>query len=221
MVGHCSHSVCNNDEFKKVQEELEEMCKLLELIRRNDTRWASLHAMLQRVLRLYRALVEYFNRCGSDRALFPTEWQAVQQVVSVLDDAAATAAQVQGGRHGFVGQSINDFFVLHHSVSAPDQDIRCLDPWDGPKTSVTTSQLQPLTRTLLTVMAEDMSERELGSATLSPETINLVLDPRFKSCCSSVCLNGGAALQARVAVDVEGAFDYFLGYTKAQSEEQG
>ncbi|CAN0012199.1 unnamed protein product [Pylaiella littoralis] len=33
MVG-----VCNNDEFKKVQEELEEMCKLLELIRRNDTR---------------------------------------------------------------------------------------------------------------------------------------------------------------------------------------
>ncbi|CAN0290618.1 unnamed protein product, partial [Pylaiella littoralis] len=132
MVGHCSHSVCNNDEFKKVQEELEEMCKLLELIRRNDTRWASLHAMLQRVLRLYRALVEYFNRCGSDRALFPTEWQAVQQVVSVLDDAAATAAQVQGGRYGFVGQYINDFFVLHHSVSAPDQDIRCLDPWDGP-----------------------------------------------------------------------------------------
>lgn len=175
--------------------------------------------MLQRQLRLYKPLVEYFTRCGSDRALFPTEWQAVQQVVSVPDDAAATTAKIQGGRHGFVGQSINDLFVLHHSVSAPEQDIRCLDPWNDPKTSVATSQLQLLTRTLLTVMAEDMSERGLGSATLPPETINLVLDPRFKSCCSSVCLNGGAALQAQVAVDVEGTFGYFLGYTKAQSEE--
>ena len=38
MVGHLSHSVCNNDEFKKVQEEFEEVCTLLELIRRYDTR---------------------------------------------------------------------------------------------------------------------------------------------------------------------------------------
>ena len=37
MIGHLSHSVCNNDEFKKVQEKLEEVCTLLELIRRNDT----------------------------------------------------------------------------------------------------------------------------------------------------------------------------------------
>lgn len=38
MVGHLSHSVCNNDEFKQVQRELEEICNLLELIRRDDTR---------------------------------------------------------------------------------------------------------------------------------------------------------------------------------------
>ena len=36
MVGLLSHSVCN--EFKKVQEELEEVCTLLDVIRRNDTR---------------------------------------------------------------------------------------------------------------------------------------------------------------------------------------
>lgn len=38
MVGHCSHSVCNNDEFKKVQADLDEAARLLELVRRNDTR---------------------------------------------------------------------------------------------------------------------------------------------------------------------------------------
>ena len=38
MVGHLIPSVCNNDEFKKVQEELEEVCTLLELIHRNYTR---------------------------------------------------------------------------------------------------------------------------------------------------------------------------------------
>eukprot|EP00904_Undaria_pinnatifida_P001834 jgi/Undpi1/11651/HiC_scaffold_36.g13946.m1 len=220
MVGHCSHSVSNNDE-KKVQAELEEMCTLLELIRRNDTRRASLHAMLARMLRLYKSMVEYFNRCARQRALFPTEWQVVQQVVSVLDEAAVSAAQIQGGRHGFVAQSINDFSVLHHSVTSPDQDIRCLDPWDDVKTSVATSELLTITRILLTVLAADMSDRHLGSATLEPERINLVLDPRFKPCCPNVCFNGGAALQVQVAVDVKEASEYFLGYTTAQSEGQG
>lgn len=173
------------------------------------------------MLRLYKSLLEYFNRCASQRALFPSEWQPVQQVVSVLDEAAVTAALVQGGRHGFVAQSINDFSLLYHSVTSEDQDIRCLDPWNGDKTSVQVSKLLPLTQTLLKVLAKDMSDRELGSATVGPERINLVLDPRFKSCCPSVCLNGGEELQAQMAVDVEGTFDFFLGDSKAQSEGQG
>lgn len=39
MVGHMTHSVCNNDAFKKVQAEVTELTSLLELVRRNDTRY--------------------------------------------------------------------------------------------------------------------------------------------------------------------------------------
>ena len=37
MVGHFSHSTVNNDAFKDVQNDMEELEKTLELVRRNDT----------------------------------------------------------------------------------------------------------------------------------------------------------------------------------------
>ena len=108
-----------------------------------------------------------------------------------------------------------------HLFTDEGQDIRCLDPWDGAKASVPTIQLQPVTWTLLTVLAADMSRRKLGSATETPAKINLRLDPRFKTCCLNVCLNGGPELQAQVAADVKESFSYFHGYTKEKSEGQG
>ena len=39
MVGRMTHSVCNNDAFKKVQQEVSELTSILELTRRNDTRY--------------------------------------------------------------------------------------------------------------------------------------------------------------------------------------
>ena len=144
----------------------------------------------------------------------------MQQVTSVLDEAASAALKVQEGRHGFVAQSINDSSTTHDLVTDERQDIRCLDPCDGVKTSVPTIQLQPVTRTLLTVLAANMSKRKLSSATKTPEKINLGLDPRTP-CCLNVCLNGGPELQAQVAADVKESFSYFRGYTKEQSEGQG
>ena len=41
MVGHFSHSTVNNDAFKDVQNDTEELKKTLELVRRNDTRYES------------------------------------------------------------------------------------------------------------------------------------------------------------------------------------
>ena len=41
MVGHFSHSTVNNDAFKDVQKDMEELEKTLELVRRNDTRYES------------------------------------------------------------------------------------------------------------------------------------------------------------------------------------
>lgn len=38
LAGVFSHSPCNNDAFKKLQTELDELCTALEVLRRNDTR---------------------------------------------------------------------------------------------------------------------------------------------------------------------------------------
>ena len=178
--------------------------------------------MLERILRLYTSLLTYFNRNDSHRALYPMEWQAVVQVVSALDEAAVLSKQIQGGRHAFVAQAINDFAILHASVSAPIQEMRCLDPWDGDKKEVKVDNLKPMVMDLLTLLAEDMADkRKLGSAPNTPERINLVLDCRFKSCCPAVCLNGGEELQKRVEADVKLQFGFFFGNTTSGTMEQG
>ncbi|CAN0332194.1 unnamed protein product, partial [Scytosiphon promiscuus] len=106
MVGHFSHSAVNNDAFKAVQREVQELAAVLELIRRNDTRWGSQHAMMSRVLRLYRCLSAYFTQNLTVRAMYPLEWQAALEVTSILDPAAMVTTQIQGGRHAFVGKAI-------------------------------------------------------------------------------------------------------------------
>ena len=167
--------------------------------------------MLQRVLRLYPAIHEYFARHLSYRALFPMEGQAVLELVSILDDPARINKQIQGGRHAFVGQAINDFAILHAALEDPVQEIWCLQPWDGPKKEVSASTLQPHVRLVLTELVKQMEKRGLGRATTAAERINLVLDPRLKSCCEAICLNGGEQLQQTVRDDMSAQFLTFDG----------
>ena len=167
--------------------------------------------MLQRVLRLYPAIHEYFARHLSHRALFPVEWQAVLELVRILDDPARIKKQIQGGHHGFVGQAINQFAILHAALEDPVQEIRSLQPWDGPKKEVSASTLQPHVRLVLTELVKQMEKRGLGRATTEAERINLVLDPRLKSCCEAVCLKGGEQLQQTVRDDMSAQFQTFDG----------
>ena len=167
--------------------------------------------MLQRVLRLYPAIHEYFARHLSLRALFPTEWKAVLELVSILDDSARINKQIKGGRHTFVGQAINDFAILHAALEDPVQEIRYLQPWDGPKKEVFASTLQPHVRLVLTELVKQVGKRGPGRATPEAERINLVLDPRLKSCCEAVCLNGGEQLQKTVRDDMSAQFLTFDG----------
>lgn len=172
--------------------------------------------MLARLLRLYKALQEFFtrnmgNRIVNQRAPDQVEWQAVREVVSVLDEAAQLNTQVQGGQHAFVGKAINDFTVLHQSLTLATQEIRSLDPYDGPRTEVSTADLLIEVRTLLKVMIEDMNKRGLGRAITETEKICLVLDPRYKSCCEAVCLNGGDEIRESVAALVESKLSSFTG----------
>ena len=98
-------------------------------------RWGSQHAMMLRMIRLHKPLQAYFNNHFSSRALHATEWRSIRQFASILDPAAIVTAQIQGGRHGFIGKAINDFTCLFSSMVDDTQEIRDLDdPHNGPRT---------------------------------------------------------------------------------------
>ena len=132
--------------------------------------------------------------------------------MSVLDEAAQLTAQVQGGHHAFVGKAINDFAVLTELLNEDTQEIRSMDPYDGPRVDVLVHDHLPEVQTLLEVLVEDMNTRGLGRATGKVEKICLVLDPRYKSYCEAVCLNGGQQLlRESVTALVEGKLSSFTG----------
>ena len=167
--------------------------------------------MLIREIRLYKPLQEYFtqnlsNRTVSNRAPKPVEWQAAREVFSVLDDAAQITKAIQRGRHTFVGKAINDLAVLETSLSLNTQGIRSLDPYDGPRTATAVVDLLAEIQNLLKILVQDFQKRELGRALDDVEKICLLLDPRLKSLCTAVCLNGGNDLQNKVRALVEYKF---------------
>ena len=55
-------------------------------------------------------------------------------------------------------------------------------------------------------MVQDLQKRGLGRALDDVVKIGLLLDPRFKSLCTAVCLNGGNDLQNEVRALVEYKF---------------
>ena len=174
--------------------------------------------MMSRVLRLYRCLTAYFTQNLTVRALYPLEWQAALEVTSILDPAAMVNTQIQGGRHAFVGKAINDFTMLYESFAFDTQDIRTLDPPDGPLSPVATGSLVPEVKTMLKILLADMNTRKLGHATLEAEMMSLVLDPRYKTCCEGVCRNGGDALKKSVSEEVTSQLSYFVGHAEPAAD---
>ena len=102
------------------------------------------------------------------------------------------------------------------------QEIRDLDdPHNGPRTEVSKNTLNTEVPRALEVMTQDMGRRNLGKAILDIEAINLVLDHRFKSCCTGVCLNGGPALRAQVGTAMQGLCYQFVGNVGAVDKGDG
>ncbi|CAN0316182.1 unnamed protein product, partial [Pylaiella littoralis] len=63
-----------------------------------------------------------------------------------------------------------------------------------------------------------MGARGLGSAGSEVEKIAMVLDPRYKSCCKAVCLNGGQELRESVTDLVETKLWSFAGSAASTGE---
>ena len=150
------------------------------------------------------------NRTARNRALRPIEWQAARKVVSVIDDAAQITKGIQGGRHAFVGKAIND--LAETSLPLDTEDIRSLDPYDeGPRAATAVADLLTEVQDLVKILVQDFQKRGLGRALNNVEQICLLIDPRFKSLCTAVYLNGGTGLQNKVRAVVKYKFSSFSG----------
>ena len=64
LVGHFSHSAVNNDAFKAVQREVQELAAVLELIRRNDTRYGAARGSNPRYGRYHTDRFLFFVFCA-------------------------------------------------------------------------------------------------------------------------------------------------------------
>ena len=151
---------------------------------------------------------EYFaqnlsNRTASNRAPKPVEWQAAQEVVSVLDDAAQITKAIRGGRHAFVGKAINDLaVVLETSCPSTPRTFGVWTPTMAPaRQRPCVADLLTEVKDLLKNLVQAFQKRGLGRALEDVEKICLLLDPRFKSLCTPpVCLNGGNDSRTKCAL---------------------
>eukprot|EP00904_Undaria_pinnatifida_P010346 jgi/Undpi1/6441/HiC_scaffold_20.g08922.m1 len=129
LVGVFSHSTVNNNELKAIQKLQEEFHKIYELIRRNDTRWTTQHAMMVRLLQLKKAIQEYFRtHDGNALKLTTREWTIANEVCSLLDVVAEVTIKIQGGVDTHISQTMFSMLEIkeiigdtEHWIRAPDQ----------------------------------------------------------------------------------------------------
>ncbi|CAM9428259.1 unnamed protein product [Ectocarpus sp. 4 AP-2014] len=144
--------------------------------------------------------------------------RAAERVGTSAAAAAGAAARDKKKPRGvFLAESIELHANLHCSFIYPLQDIRgdalaTAAKGEGvaaapamvaaaaaavPFCSKRVAELTPEAQALLEAVAQGMEESGLGRAREDTEAVSMLLDPRFKQCCASTCVDGGSALKLR------------------------
>ncbi|CAM9975726.1 unnamed protein product, partial [Ascophyllum nodosum] len=184
-VDKFSHSAVNNSELKALQELVPQFSKIYELIRRNDTRWTTQRNMMDRLLLLKAAVVEYFRVHASDkRRLSVREWSITNEVCSVLDPVAEVNNKVQGAEDTYISQATFLMTELLANMESGPFRIRTPDkpqvdpvPYDDAETSDLCGEV----RTAVDVCVGYMGKKNLGEVGNPVERISTLLDPRRKT----------------------------------------
>jgi hypothetical protein len=185
MVGHFSHSTASNDVLHMIQAHLWGGDQYtVNLIRRNDTRWGSQHAMLDRALLSEDPIRRYYTKnkeAAKKTQLSEQQWGVVREVASVLDTVREVNTRIQGGRDMFIGQCTHLMQELLAVVSSDELELRDPDVYGADET-VTTAvfELDGITQKAVEILVEQLQLRELGIATNEVERMAIILDPRFK-----------------------------------------
>lgn len=144
--------------------------------------------------------------------------------------AAATGKQKKNAPGVFLAESIELHANLHCSFIYPLQDIRTensvgSESETGGGTAAFISKrvadLTPEAQALLGAVAEAMEDNGLGRAREDTEAVSMLLDPRFKQCCASTCVDGGNDLKLRALTAVTSQLRRFKGPAEASVDAGG
>ncbi|CAM9768796.1 unnamed protein product, partial [Hapterophycus canaliculatus] len=160
-------------------------------------------------------------------------------VVGAASRAAAAAGKRKKSAPGiFLAESIELHANLHCSFIYPLQDIRTGNSGsemetgagvggdggaaaDGAFCSKRVGDLTPEAQALLEAVAEAMEDNGLGRAREDTEAVAMLLDPRFKQCCASTCVDGGNELKLRARSAVTSQLMKFKGPAEAGGDAGG
>ena len=178
-------------------------------------RWTTQHAMMARILKLKKSLVEYFRRHSSnERKLNSHEWKVTNEVCSLLDVVAEVTIRIQGGADTHLSQTMFNMREIHENFGEDSHAIRKLDQaYNGVDVETEemaeedlTAEAQQVRRVLLSKLAK----KDLGTARMPVERICALLDPRRKDCSDDHFINGGEPLKTSAIADVKNVAKTFV-----------
>ena len=178
-------------------------------------RWTTQHAMMARILKLKKPLVEYFRRHSSnERKLNSHEWKVTNEVCSLLDVVAEVTIRIQGGADTHLSQTMFNMREIHEIFGEDSHAMRKLDQaYNGVDVETEemaeedlTAEAQQVRRVLLSKLAK----KKLGTARMPVERICALLNPRRKDCSDDHFINGGEPLKTSAIADVKNVAKTFV-----------
>ena len=180
---------------------------VLNTVRRSDTRWTGNHSMLDRTLQLESAMAAFFkhpdNRKLTDRHISAEQWSSVREACGILDSVAEVMRRIQGSDGKHLSTAHHLMLELRDIVQDEEHEVRPAAYGDDPLLCPR-EDLTKCVRTLVKVLADEMSNRDLGAAGNVTEQLAIVLDPRFK--CNDSRFFPTAAKRARVERQLRAAY---------------
>jgi hypothetical protein len=163
--------------------------------------------MMARLLKLKKAIMEYFRRHpDNQRKLTSHEWLVTNEVCSLLDTIAEVTTRIQGSVDTHVSQTV---FLMKEAKELLDGDafpIRRSEADSAvpvPTENTPVEELSEEARRVREVLLEMMEKKELGTVDSKVERICMLLDPRRKECSSNECLNGCDRVKSWAEADVK------------------
>eukprot|EP00903_Cladosiphon_okamuranus_P014014 g13032.t1 len=187
-----------------VRVEMEELGVALARALSSNARWTDSHALFERLLQLAGPIDAYFPANPRHQERRRTQRRRCRSAAAAAAGAGVGAAARREGA------------AADAALIAP--------AGGGGKGSLCSKRVENLTpeaQALLGAVAQEMEETGLARAREETEAVAMLLDPRFKQCRASTCVDGGNALKLRAFTTVSSQLRKFKGAAEAAGAGYG